>query len=87
MAKITDTYTIKKSIRITKEQAENWDPDFIRKCLTNGNEACPTEPTEKYKHLLRFMYNLMNEKMVWKEGQMKTITEEDKQNIKEVRDL
>jgi len=32
-------YPIFKGIRISKEQAENWDPDKIRQFLDNDNSA------------------------------------------------
>lgn len=37
--------------------------------------------------LLKFMYETMNNKMDWKDGEIENLTDEDKSKIKKIRDI
>ncbi len=77
MPKTEKIYKELKAIRITPNQAKNWNTEGIRDFL-DGKFANSSSPSDKL--LLKQLFTLMDSKMTF----TKTPSEEDKELIKKV---
>lgn len=52
-------YTVRKSVRLTPEQAEKWDHEVVRQALSNGRTSSDGFK-EAFAELYRFFKDVMN---------------------------
>lgn len=73
---------LEKLKEMVRESGKNRS-ELIRNKIFNSDTSDTGGDTQKFKSLLKFMYEIMNNKMDW----IKIPTENDKKKIKEVRDI